>query len=222
MDFDLTQVSLTSIITVVGSTGVLSAICTHSLGMFRDYLKDRKAKKSAASYAALRLAVTMEAYTLSCAKRASDIQNNHCSGGHAGTRHYSLPELKAYPDDIDWKALGPTCSDQLLSFPNGIAHWNTVIHTANEHGGFPDEDGSFECDGYCALQGLKAWNIAVSLRKKFDLAPVAFPDGMWDIVKYLKHSEAQFHKSEQAKRDEAVRVYEELSKLPQEKTDESI
>lgn len=212
MSFDLTQVSLTSVITIIGSTGVLSAICTHLFGMFRDWRKEEKEKKKAASYAALRLAVIMEAYALDCAECSADVQTNHSSNGCAGMLHYPLPPIGQYPDDVDWKSLKLSYSTDLLSFPNEVAHYNTIIHGANEFGD-PDADGSFECGGYCAVQGLKAWNIAVALRKEYGIEPFIFSDGMWNIEEDLKSYQDRFHERLQAMSDENARVCVELSKL---------
>ncbi|MCJ2164885.1 MULTISPECIES: hypothetical protein [unclassified Pseudodesulfovibrio] len=194
MDFDLTQVSLTSIITVVGSTGVLSALCTHLFGMFRDWLEDRTKRARRASYAALRLAVQLETYAIECARRIEEVKTSLASNGYYGKLHGRLPKIPPYPDEIDWKSLEPSLVDEVLSFPNQLLVSNDITtFVAEDH--FPDDTelATAECLLHCGYRGVQAWKIATELRKRYGLKSRNVLSDSWNMLQCLEVEEAKYH-----------------------------
>jgi hypothetical protein len=194
MDFDLTQVSLTSIITVVGSTGVLSAFCTHLLGMFRDWRIEKKERARRASYAALRLATQLEAYAIECARRIEEVKTSLASNGSYGRLHARLPEIPPYPADIEWKSLESSLLDKVLAFPNQLLMSNDVTTFVAEDNLPEDpETATAECLQHCGYRGIQAWDIATHLRKKYGLKSSNVLSDSWNMFQCLEIEEAKYH-----------------------------
>ncbi|WP_419784833.1 hypothetical protein [Pseudodesulfovibrio sp.] len=202
MDFDLTQVSLTSVITVVGSTGVLSALCTHFFGMFRDWRKDKKEHARRASYAALRLAVLLETYAIECARRIEEVKMSLASNGSYGELHGRLPKIPPYPDEIDWKSLDSFLVDEVLSFPNQILVSNDITTSVAEDF-FPEEpeEATAECLMHCGYRGVQAWKISTQLRKRYGLKSRNVLSDSWNMLQCLEVEEAKYHDQQQTWRE---------------------
>lgn len=194
MDFDLTQVSLTSIVTVIGSTGVLSAVCTHLFSMFREWRKDQKARARTASYAALRLSVMLETYAMECARRIEEVKTSLFSNGAYGKIHDRLPDLPSYPEDIDWQSLEPSLVDEVLSFPSLLLVSND-ISTFFADGNLPEEPegGTAVCLQHCGCRGIQALKIATQLRRQYGLKVRNALSDNWNMLQCLEVEEAKYH-----------------------------
>lgn len=198
MDFDLTQVSLTSIITVVGSTGVLAALCTHLFGMFRDWRKDKKERARMASYAALRLSVLLETYAIECARRIEEVKTSLASNGHYGKLHGRLPKIPPYPDEIAWKSLEPSLVDEVLSFPSQLLVSNDIsTFVADDNLPEDPEVATAECIQHCGYRGVQAWKIATQLRKQYGLKARNALSDSWNMLQCLEVEEARYHEHHQ-------------------------
>ena len=93
----------------------------------------------------------------------------------------SLPELPAYPDDIEgWLATDRNLTGQCLNLRNRITGSQIMIEWAIEYS--MDELG-IVLDEHIAGRGLEAWSLASNLRQKHGLEEA---DAVWDYADGLK------------------------------------
>ncbi|MGB5086083.1 MAG: hypothetical protein WBO09_16120 [Methylocystis silviterrae] len=188
---------LSTILTLSFSTGFMTAVFTQAIGWVREARHEKLAAGRDARYLAIRLAVILERFAINCAENivAQDMYRE--SGGHAGIRHSTLPDLPPYPDEADWKALEPDFLARALTFRNelpladkAIAFWEEI-----ERDCIPQE-----CDQQCGKCGYIAWVLAGDMRRHYNLGAFDPKQASWDIVNTLKplHDEALERASERA------------------------
>ncbi|MBF0325946.1 MAG: hypothetical protein HQL42_12870 [Alphaproteobacteria bacterium] len=182
-----TKVSLSAldILLMVIGTGSFSAAVTALLAWLKDFRKDKAATKRDASYLALRVAVVLERFSFDCAGYISDIETFSSSSGHAGAQRAMLPDLLPYPADLDWKVLDLGLAGRALSLPNefeladrAIAFWFEI----------DNECVPQACRDQCGICGLRAWELAAALRKKYGLPEFDLKSVGWGIVDLLQET----------------------------------
>lgn len=160
--------------------GVVGAFVNQLIQELRDRWKEGRATKQQGAYLSARLAVDLETYTLLCAEWITENDRFARSGGEMGKRHIEVPYLHEYPKDLDWKVLPAPLLTRILSFPIEVELANRDIKFWLDIDTDRLED---ECDEWCALLGVRAWQIAVELR---GLHSIPRPElRRWDFVKFL-------------------------------------
>jgi|SRR6266851_4312275 len=95
-----TVLSISDILTLAFSTGVITALLNNLLGWLRDWKKDHTSTKRDPRYSAMRIAVILEKFAIECANVISDNDLYKKAEGHAGAAHGTLPPLSPHsPDD---------------------------------------------------------------------------------------------------------------------------
>ena len=134
--------------------------------MLIDIYRDRRDRKLQADYMAMRLAVILEEFVVKCVHRAWHDDADLAEGSSA--LDYNLPTLACYPQDSDWKSLDPKLAGQVLSFPNEI----TSAGLSSQFEG-TREGNTIASANKTIVAGVRAWELAQALRKKYHLDAVA-------------------------------------------------
>jgi hypothetical protein len=121
------------IVKFVLGTGITTAVFNQLFGWIRDWRKESRTNTQEATYAAMRLAVTLESFTIQCSDKVGDIEDAQKEGRVLGKDFYTLPTIPDYASDIDWKALDPSFATRSLSIRN------EANLTANEAGRWSDK-----------------------------------------------------------------------------------
>jgi hypothetical protein len=191
------SIDLPDILKISGLTTILTAAAGVGLNHF---FVQRPALKRDARYLAQRLAIILEKFAVDCATSISENDMHDSSGGHAGTRHMSLPAIASFPAEADWKAIAPDLMDRVLSMPNELALASQAISFWWDVVG--DEDSmQTEANEQAGECGLKAWLLAVDLRKRCGIPASTLPETAWDFVETLRKEDAAA-KARRKKRDE--------------------
>lgn len=164
--------------------GVFTAIINQGIGWFRDFLNDKTVTDREAQYLAVRVAVILEKFAITCAGTLTQNALNEESGGHVGMWKNEPPPFPDYPRDIDWKYLEPNLSIRALSLANEIQLSNNTIETAFVV--LPDDEIGDVCNQEIGKCGYRAWIIAKELRLKYSLPTFAPHTFSWDIIDQLK------------------------------------
>jgi hypothetical protein len=148
--------------TLLGAAGGTAIV----QGLFLIY-RDHRQRKSHAAYMAMRLAVTLEAYSAACLDliERNGSEEPHPEGRFTG--NHLLPVVEPYPDDAEgWRAIDRKLAGRCLGLPLKI-HADQVsigwIGTYDEDEW--DNAGSF-INEKAAGCGLDAWELAKALRHK--------------------------------------------------------
>jgi hypothetical protein len=120
---------------VLLTSSVVASLVTTGVGWARDNFKTKRDDK----FAALYLALTLEAYAAECASFLGDAETWISSNEAAGQAHGNLPELPPWPEDMDWKALGIDDTTSALTFAATVASTRSHISGWYEF----DDDGPF-------------------------------------------------------------------------------
>lgn len=171
------------VLKVAVSTGIVTAIITQLLTWLRELHKDKSANARIASYAALRLAVDLEGFSIACADAISEAHLSQSSGGYAGRVHTKIPDLLPFPADVDWRALEPSISAKILTIRNEItvAQQSIDFWYEVDHDCVPNA-----CLDQLGLCGYRAWKTAVELRKSYGLPPFDPTVLSWNVEECLK------------------------------------
>lgn len=182
---------------LVGAAGIFSSALTQIITYLIAKMKSQQKKR----YAALRLSVILENFAIDCADRVSEISNAISSGGIIGKVHFTLPDIPDYPSKINWELLSLPLIDDVLSFPREIAIRNGIINFVFEQDN--KIDAAEACAEHCALQGVRAYNIASNFRKKNNLGEAYCTSKIWDWPTYLQQKVDKY--SEQKEKREQVK-----------------
>jgi hypothetical protein len=193
-----------NIITLVATTGILSAVLTQFLTGIREGFMAGRTKKALAGYHALRLAVILEGYAYACATFISENNNAQLRPEEQYPDwNAKLPDLLPYPEETEgWHAIDLKLAGRALDLRNHITGsqgmiGSTVEFCMHELGDILDEHG--------AERGQEAWTLAVDLRRKYGLAPF---EPIWDFTETLERA----RRGAQSARYEREREQEELIK----------
>ncbi|SRR6266851_6809190 len=181
-----TVLSISDILTLAFSTGVITALLNNLLGWLRDWKKDHTSTKRDPRYSAMRIAVILEKFAIECANVISDNDLYKKAEGHAGAAHGTLPPLREFPADTDWKALDPALSARTLSLPNELSLADGTIKFWWDIE--PGDQGILlhACDLQAGKCGYIAWQLAADMRRGYGLPAFNPEHTAWDVVKTIK------------------------------------
>ena len=185
--------------------GFGTAAMTGILSVYRD----TRHRKSQAAYMAMRLAVTLESYAYACSEFIAENANTQPPPDREFPDwNTSLPELAAYPDDLDgWRAIDRKLAGRCLNFRNRIHGSQGLISATWEYAMEDLEDTLSE---QAAARGLEAWELASALRSKHGVEQA---EPVSDFVEWLQTILA---KAKAAKEDRSDRQHEFLQELARE------
>jgi hypothetical protein len=170
------------IVTLVATTGILSALLTQLLTGIREGWAARRRTRAQAGYHALRLAVVLEAYANMCAAFLAKNSNAQTRDGEQFPDwDITLPKLPPYPEDAEgWHAIDLKLAARALNLRNRIDGSQGVIHSSIE---YTEDELEHDLDEQAAARGLEAWDLAVAFRRKHGLEQV---DLVWDYVEGMR------------------------------------
>jgi hypothetical protein len=128
------------------------------------WLREYLAKKKRATYVALRAAIALENYAISCWRIV-----------FSGKAHYEqtgapladvVPQLVGMPTDTDWKDVDSSLTNEALSFANTVS----IAQVLSDHSRF-FEGNPFEAETSAKERGHESWLISESLRRRYKLTP---------------------------------------------------
>ncbi|UZE46989.1 hypothetical protein ONR75_18465 [Rhodopseudomonas sp. P2A-2r] len=128
------------------------------------WYREHRAKKERATYIALRAAIALENYAISCWRLV-----------FSGRAHYeqtgspladAVPELIGMPSDADWKEVDSSLTNEALSFANTVS----IAQILSDHSRF-FEGNPFEAETSAKERGRDAWLISERLRRRYKLTP---------------------------------------------------
>lgn len=161
---------------------MLTAILANAFSL---YVQWRRGKADA-RYLALRVAVILEAFGLSCYRVLMDHDSHDLSDGKFGKLHESFPEIAPYPEDAAWQSLDTDLLSRTLNFRNELMFTQRRIELQERVGlsGVPD----IMCEE-CAHRGSQAMDLVDDLRLKYRLLPL---QRSYDFAKTLRHKHQEF------------------------------
>lgn len=194
------------IITLVGGSSVFAAIVTQGVGWLRDWWKAKVNREFATVY----LVAALERYANEASNAISDSENYDSSDGEIGRAVVNVPELTAYPDSIEWTALGPKTTKRMLAFQveieairSSIAfHWEV---TGDEDFVIPDVREK------TALVGLKALQLAAVLEAEYAGEPIDLGNQDWSVKAALQDGLTRYTDLRIAREAASAKMYEELN-----------
>lgn len=194
-----------SIIALVAGSSVLAAIVTQCVTWIRDWRKN----KIDGSFAALYLAIALEAYASQCASALGESETYDASEGHGGRPHGNVPDMPDFPESIEWKPFGITDTTKAMSHRVEIGSTQAMVKDCWEFDEPEDVVPIIQLE--MARLGRKALDLAVEFRSTWKIVPVDYT-GEWNVSTYLTeklndHVTRQQHRLEQKRK-----MTEELSR----------
>lgn len=202
------ELTLSSIITLVATTGIFTALLNQFLSGLREWWTSSQKRRAHAGYHALRLAVVLEAYAYEC----SDFIDKNDNAQTLPDQEYpewdvTLPGLPAYPDDAEgWQAIDLRLAARALNLRNRITGSQDIIASTIE---FSEDDLGDTLDEHASERGLEAWEIAVALRRKHGLDPVEL---IWDFVDSMQRTLQKARDAKAERRERNARAWEAMKK----------
>lgn len=138
--------------------GVLASTITQVATSRRD--------RKTATYLAVRIAITLEAFAIACADLIHENDRAQRSDDDEGPRE-SLPELAVYPGDENWQTLDVSLANRALAFRNDLTVSHNTMYADWQTGDGPQSD---LCDDEAAKRGIQAWDLASDLRSRYKIA----------------------------------------------------
>lgn len=175
---------------IAAASTVVSAIVTAAIGALREHNKEKRG----ATYLALRIAVALEQFAISCADQIGENDVHEESHGHAGTAYVGLPKNPEYPTDADWKALIGTLAARALGLTNEIHMGARALAFSLDN---DPENATSDCSDRCAVLGLRALTLATELRSEYRIRRFDPREAGWDIQQVLmrRHERVQRHEA---------------------------
>lgn len=174
----------------------------------KDVFLDLRNQKRLATYAAIRIVCVLDNFVEGCLNVAIDEGENRLQPHGQNEREFAVevPILEAFSDDIDWKALDPAVSYNILSFPVKIDEANRAISFVFDMiSGPPDYDEGFEERQFRYTElGLAAIAIANELRRKHGISARTYDCDEWSPAKRLPDIKAKIERSRAAARQRDV------------------
>lgn len=188
-------INWTAVLAFAVSTGFVTAVFNQAIGWLRETAQSSRSTTRDARYLAIRLAVLLEQFAITCADYISDNDLFRQSDGNAGAPHGSVPELPAYPDEPDWKALAPNLLARALTLRNEVSMADGAVAFWADIGERESIPG--ECDDQCGKIGYVAWSLARDMRGQYRLGEFDPSKRSWDVVELLKTRHDAAHKRRQ-------------------------
>lgn len=186
-----TQTALTSIeiVTLVAGSSVLAAVVTQGVSWLRDHMKSKSNREFATVY----LVAALEGYAAEASNAISDSENYETSDGQIGRPVSNIPALDTFPDAIDWRALGPETTKQMLSFQVNLESVRASI--AFDWDVVGDDDLIVpRVREKTALVGLKALQLAAALQGQHNGEPIDLANPDWSVKSALQDDLAKYEK----------------------------
>lgn len=164
--------------TVGGSSVALVApIVSHYLN---NVLKDRDFRK----YVAVKVASSLEGYSVHCASLLADDEVCIGSDGHAGTAMTGIPIPGDLPEDDHWHIFGSGTAEKLVNFPQVVEASKREVSTFWDQVGDHDDMERYVRQNTAEL-ALDALAVASEIRTNFGLPARNMIIRNWDITSYL-------------------------------------
>ena len=152
------------------TTGIFAALVSQGLAWLQEWWTSGRKEKASVRYLAVRVAVSLEAFSQACSDIVSDVSNYESSGGNIGRQVTQLPAAPIYPkDDDSWRALDVDLEERVLSLPNRIAMSQQAVRFAGEIDTY--DDMTLTCMEQASELGIEAWDVAVALRTRNGFPP---------------------------------------------------
>ncbi|QSR16051.1 hypothetical protein [Novosphingobium sp. KA1] len=163
-----------------------SSFLTTTFSLAVKWLGDRRKRKTDREFSTIYLVASLEAYANDLSNAISDSENYQGSRGEAGQWVGNVPEFPDLPETIDWRALGPDVTREMLDFPvavNGIRGMIAAFSDSPHND--EDDEVSPLVREKAALLGLRALQIAASLQGNPTGEAISLDDGDWDLKDWL-------------------------------------
>ncbi|MEP9372567.1 hypothetical protein [Mesorhizobium sp. KR1-2] len=156
------------IITAVIATGIVSAVASWVV----DLIKSWYGRKKAAQYGAMRSAVALERYAVSCWHIF--IMGEGEFERHRDVTSVRLPPAPDLPADVDWKAIDASLADDILSFSNSSNVSEALAEFSEVW-----EQNPFDFHDAAKERGLEALKLAGRIRKHYRMKSHNDFDRLW-------------------------------------------
>ena len=177
----------------------LTAFGSATLTLGGGALLARRKDKTSARYLAMRIAVLLEGYAITCAESLSDWDLYFSSGGHAGSMMDGIPDIPEYPDEEGWSALKPALLERALTLRNQVRIGRRSVSSFAEFEMDPD-DIAHHSAGHLGVCGYRAWSLAKDLRAEYRVQPLDLTSTSWDIAPFLRENHDRIVKERLAAR----------------------
>lgn len=185
--------------------GLIGVVVGSALTIAKDSVVAWKRRREDASYSAIRLILILDQYADLCVDVVLDDGTSYgrpAGRTDSGEEYYlpqvNLPPFPEYPDEIAWRSLPISMTNQILSLPNKAKNTDSyIIFLCKNYGFPPDEYIFFEArqKGYADL-GIDALTLADQLAKQYQFETTHKPDlGFdWDRMAVLRDKVAEIEK----------------------------
>ena len=154
---------------------MISAFASSLLTWIGDLTRTYTRSKREKAYLCIRVAVTLDAYALSCAEALK------AAAAHYAQTKYplgiTLPEPLAYPADINWESIDPKLAYRLMSFLNECEALAAQARYAQHF-----ENNPFDIEDAARSAGKKAYELANVVRRAANLSPSDLTRGLDGLI----------------------------------------
>jgi hypothetical protein len=171
------------LIYVALGSGLISGLVTQGVGWLIKRHDDERQLRRTSSFLAISIASSLEKFSIDCASVIHDVANHDSSGGEIG-KIPNLPPLPKYPDDLDWTGLDRVLCSRAFSLRHELDLSQNAIDFLFEIHGHLDEGD--ETSRQAAKIGLRAWQLAVDFRRKYDLPHFRIDEYGWNFPEALE------------------------------------
>lgn len=154
-----TELALDTILKVAGVGGVAAAAANQALKFLVDAFTDNRKRRADAVYAAVCSVVMLERYVQ---KSEAHLTASEIAFERRETMG-SLPGPDPLPSDINWRAFDTKLGFRVLSFPAEVEAAQASCDLGER------ETGYWGGDVEATRLGLSAWDLAVTVRRRYKL-----------------------------------------------------
>ncbi|MDE2163595.1 MAG: hypothetical protein KGJ53_10560 [Alphaproteobacteria bacterium] len=165
--------------------------------------RDTGLRRRVATYLAMRVAITLEAFAIACADLIGENQRAQPSNDDEGPRKL-LPRLPSYPSGGDWRTLDMSLANRALAFRNDLAVSANAMYYEFDMNAKKQSDA---CDDQAAKRGVQAWDLARELRAFYRL-PEYSPG--FCVRSYLQKHIDELRSAEEAEGHKAQAMIDEV------------
>ncbi len=131
-------------VVITAALGIVDTLTAPLLGQWVTLKKDRRLRQDEldrnARYLAIRVVCKLDPFVNECCNVVGDWGEEDQEGySHART---STPTI-SFPDDLDWKSIGPDLMYRILGLPNELDTAEQSIDSAYHHGSTPPDYSEF-------------------------------------------------------------------------------
>jgi hypothetical protein len=201
---------------LVAGSSVLAALVNQGITIVRE----RLARRDDAKLSALYLSLLLREYANECASTISDMETYIASEGSAGQPRGNMEPVPAFPDEIDWKALGIGTTQEAMLFRVRVEAARGMITDVHEFG--DDDDVVTAVVEQSAKFGLLALATAQAISRDHALPDVKADEDEWSVGDFLRRKAALYEERRERSREAGRKMWEELEgsvPKPSEETD---